>query len=59
MYTDEGVRKEIMEIPDKFIGSWLVNIYQKATRPDFSFWYGKEGIMEKIIEEERKRAWRS
>ena len=42
VYTDEGERKEVMEIPEKFIGSWMINIYQKATRPDFSFWYGKE-----------------
>ena len=35
IYTDEGERKEIMEIPEEFIGSWLINIYQKAKRPDF------------------------
>ena len=40
-----------MEIPGKFIGSWLINIYQKAKKPDFSFWYGKEGMMEKMLEE--------
>ena len=43
-----------MEIPEKFIGSWMINIYQKAARPDFSFWYGKEGLMEKMIEEENE-----
>ena len=54
IYTDEGERKEGMEIPENFIGSWMINIYQKATRPDFSFWYGKEGVMEKMKEEEKK-----
>ena len=54
IYTDEGERKEIMEIPEKFIGSWLINIYQKATRPDFSFWHGKEGLMEKMLNEEKE-----
>ena len=43
-----------MEIPEKFIGSWLINIYQKSTRPDFSFWHGKEGIMEKMLNEEKE-----
>ena len=28
--ADEGERKEVMEIPEKFIGSWLINIYQKS-----------------------------
>ena len=51
--TDEGERKEVMEIPEKFIGSWLINIYQKSARPDFSFWYGKGGTMERMIEEEK------
>ena len=54
VYTDEGERKEVMEIPERFIGSWMMNIYQKAARPDFSFWYGKEGVMEKMKEEEKK-----
>ena len=31
VYTEEGVRREVMEIPDEFIVSWLKNIYQKAT----------------------------
>ena len=44
VYTNEGERREIMDIPEEFIGSWLINIYQKATKPDFSFWYG-EGLM--------------
>ena len=54
IYTDEGERKEIMEIPEKFIGSWLINIYQKSTRPDFSFWHGKGGVMEKMLKEEKE-----
>ena len=55
VYTEEGERREIMEIPDKFLGSWQENIYQKATRPDFSFWHGKGGLMEKMLEEEKKQ----
>ena len=43
-----------MEILEEFIGSWLINIYQKAKRPDFSFWYGKEGLMEKMLNEEKE-----
>ena len=54
IYTEEGERKEIMEIPEEFIGSWLINIYQKAKRPDFSFWYGKEGLMKKMLDEEKE-----
>ena len=54
VHTDKGERKEVMEIPEKLKGSWLINIYQKATRPDFSFWCGEEGLMEKMIEEEKK-----
>ena len=50
IYTNEGERKEVMEFNEKFIGSWLINIYQKSARPDFSFWYGKRGTMEKMIE---------
>ena len=43
-----------MDIPEEFIGSWLINIYQKATTTDFSFWYGEEGLMKKMIDEEKK-----
>ena len=32
IYTQKGDRKEIMEIPEEFIGSWLINIYQKAKK---------------------------
>merc|ERR1712033_144317 len=49
IYNEEGDRKEIMEIPEKFVGTWLINVYQKAMKPDFSFWYGKEGIMERML----------
>ena len=59
VYTEEGERKEIMEIPDKFLGSWQDNIYQKATRPDFSFWHGEGGLMEKMLEEEKKNRSRN
>ena len=32
IYIEEGDRIEIMEIPEKFIGTWLINIYQKAKK---------------------------
>ena len=54
VYTQEGKRKEIMEIPEKFLGSWKENIYQKTKRPDFSFWHGEGGLMEKMVEEEKE-----
>ena len=54
VYTQEGDRKEIMEISDRFIGRWQENIYQKAKRPDFSFWYGMGGLMEIMFEEEKE-----
>ena len=53
VYTQEGDRKEIMEYADEFIGSWQNNIYQKAERPKFSFWYGARGEREKMIKEEK------
>ena len=40
-----------MEIPEKFVGSWICNVYQKSLRPDFSFWHEKGGEMDKMIEE--------
>ena len=41
VHDEEGERKEIMEIPEKFVGTWVYNIYQKLLRPDFSFWHKK------------------
>ena len=54
VYTEEGERKEIMKIQENFIGKWQKSIYQKASRPDFSFWYGEGGKMEKMIEEGKR-----
>ena len=54
VYNEEGERKEIMEIPEKFVGSWVRNIYQKSLRPDFSFWHEKGGEMDKMLEEEKE-----
>ena len=51
---EEGERWEIMEIPEKFLGSWVRNIYQKSLRPDFSFWHEKGGEMDKMLEEEKE-----
>ena len=53
VYTGEE-RKEIMEIPDKFLGIWQENIYQKAKRSDFSYWHGEGGLMEKMLEEKKR-----
>ena len=43
-----------MEIQEGYVEKWRENIYQKASRPDFSFWYGEGGKMEEMIEEEKK-----
>ena len=51
---EEGERKEIMEILEKFVGSWVCNVYQKSLRPDFSFWHEKGGEMDKMIEDAKE-----
>merc|ERR1711891_31456 len=32
IYDEEGEGKEITEIPEKFVGNWVYNIYQKLLR---------------------------
>ena len=39
VYTQDGVRKEIMEISEKYVDKWKKNSFQKNERTDFSFWY--------------------
>ena len=58
VYTDEGMKKEIMECEESFIEDWKKSIYQKMEKTDFSFWYGGDGekglkqIMEEELEQE-------
>ena len=54
IYTQEREKKEIMEIAEEYVNKWKQSIYQKTERKDFSFWYGKNGMMERMIEEEKK-----
>ena len=51
-YSNEGTKTEILDIQENFTASWQENIYQKAEKTDFSFWYGKGGQMEKMKREE-------
>ena len=54
VYTEEGLKKEIMECEANFIEDWKKSIYQKKDKTDFSFWYGSNGEkgLKKIMEEE-------
>ena len=52
VYDDEGKKNEIMSIQKDFTTSWKNNIYQKAEKTDFSFWYGIGGQMEVMKKEE-------
>ena len=54
VYTQEGDRKEIMEISEEYVVKWKQTIYQKTDRIDFSFWHGKNGIMKDMIDKEKK-----
>ena len=58
VYTQEGEKKEIVEMSDDYINKWKQEIYQKKGRIDFSFWYGTEstkGKKEEMEEEEKMR----
>ena len=54
VYTEEGVKKEIMDYETEYIEGWKSSIYQKFEKTDFSFWYGKEGEkgLKKVMEEQ-------
>ena len=49
VYSNEGIKTEIMDIQEKFTASCQENIYQKAEKIDFSFWYGEVGLMKKML----------
>ena len=53
VYDEDGIRNEISVIKEDFTDSWKKNIYQKAEKIDFSFWYGEEGLMKKMLLEEK------
>ena len=56
VYNEKGEKKEIMEIADEYVNKWKQSIYQKTERKDFSFWYGKNGMMERMIEEKKNNS---
>ena len=53
VYSEEGVRKEIMEISKKYVDVWKENSFQKNERIDFSFWHGENGLMKAMIEKKQ------
>ena len=56
IYTQEGYKKEIMEVSKEYLENWKQAIYQKTGRTDFSFWYGNDklrGKKKEMEEEER------
>merc|ERR1712030_14527 len=56
VYTEEGLKKDITEISEKYLSKWKQKIYQKTGRIDFSFRYGNEiqkGMKEKMEEDEK------
>ena len=54
VYTDEGLKEEILDCENKFTESWKDSIYQKMEKTNFSFWYGGNGKkgFKQIMEEE-------
>ena len=42
-----------MDMSKKYIEVWKENCFQKNKRIDFSFWHGKKGIMNTMIEREK------
>ena len=53
IYDELGEKREIMEVREEFVGRWRENIYQKAKKADFSFWYKKGGEKEKLEQAEK------
>ena len=49
VYGENGEKNEIMEVKTEFRDSWKVNVYQKAKKTDFSFWYKSGGERKKMI----------
>ena len=54
VYTQEGDKKEIIEMSKEYIDKWKQAIYQKTGRTNFSFWYGTESIKGKKKEMEEE-----
>ena len=40
IYTEDGLKEEIMESEESFAQRWTDAIYQKMEKTNFSFWYG-------------------
>ena len=55
VYGEDGEKNEIMAIKEEFAASWKENIYQKAEKVDFSFWYGENGIKTNVTGRKRRR----
>ena len=43
-----------MEVKTELKNSWETNVYQKARKTDFSFWYKEGGEREKMLKEEKR-----
>ena len=57
VFTEEGERKNVIEISNEYMNEWKKKIYQKTDRIDLSFWYGKEdqiGKKEEMEENEKQ-----
>ena len=54
VFTEEGERKNVIEISNEYMNEWKKKIYQKTNRIDLSFWYGKEDQIGKKEEMEEK-----
>ena len=57
IYTEDGLKEEIMESEESFAQRWTDAIYQKMEKTNFSFWYGEDGKkgLKQIMEEEMKQ----
>jgi len=54
VYTEEGLKEEIMDCETEFTENWKSSIYQRMEKTDFSFWYGGDGGkgLKEIMKEE-------
>ena len=57
IYTENGVKKEIMDCEDSFAQKWTDNIYQRLEKTDFTFWHGDDNNkgLKKQMEEEMEQ----
>ena len=54
VYTEEGIKKEIMTYTKEYMERWRREVYQKYEKTDFSFWHGDgttEGARRKMERE--------